>query len=198
MKISKSVLTFFLVFGAGYLAAQLSTISSTKYTYLKVAEVKSKEAFYFRNLLSDRLTVIIFHSFNCPFNSIYAQKIDGLTLQYQTDSVQFIYVNSNSMENDGTKLTPDQKTFITNTKPLYVLDRDQKIMELMGVTKNGIALVCLQKGRGIEVYYQGSIDDAPKKINAQKNYLKTAIDNGLATKTTFPDGISTGCRIVSH
>lgn len=199
MKISKSILTATLLLCASWAAGQLKNISTTRYTYLKVTEVKSKEAVYLRNLLSDKLTVVIFHSFSCPFNSTYAYKIDSLAIQYESDSVQFIYINSNSMENEGTKLTPHQKTFIAESQPLYLLDREKRLMKLMDVDKNGMAIVCLQSKRsGIQVYYKGSIDDSPQKSNARKNYLKTAIDNGLAGKPTSNSGISTGCRIVSH
>lgn len=119
--------------------------------------------------------------------------------KFSADSVTFLYVNSNPFENQIKEPLPELETFSGICKCPYLLDFNNSIKKLFDIKKNGTILVVKQvKGIGIDIFYNGPIDDSPQSKIALNNFLEIAIQNALQNTVSNFNTVETGCRILNH
>lgn len=178
-------------------------IPKRSYNHIRVFDLKTSKNYPLETVLGNKLTVVVFHSAHCPFNDVYHAKLDSLSFAHIQDSLQVIYINSNSAENS--KKAPDSLivNFSKQHKGFYILDTYRTIENLFNRTssqkvKNSTVFLCKQLDTGIKTYYSGPIDDSPQQNQEGKPYLENAISRARQGKTSKNEVINTGCRIVNH
>lgn len=175
-------------------------ISIINYNYTKVYNLSAKSSLYLKDLLlHNKVAVVIAHSVKCPFSIASEAKINALVEKYTADSVTFIYVNSNPFENKIAEPIELVENFSQHCKCPYILDNNRMIQSLFKIKKNGTMIVLKQnKGVGIDLFYEGPIDDSPQTPITKNNFLDYAIKNALENKASNFNTVETGCRILNH
>lgn len=130
---------------------------------------------------ANKLYVLTFWSMECPWVKMWNPDLAQLYSDYSSKGVQFVGIDSNVEEvKDGSKLAKaakDQKIVFP-----VLLDDGNRLADAFGAQTT--PQVYLVNGKG-KVIYTGSIDNDAKdemKGAERKDYLKDAIDAGLAGK----------------
>ena len=200
-KILILIICFSFIFLSWNWVSNIKKIPLIDYKYTKVFDVESEETVLFRNVMTDKLNVIIFHSLDCPFNKIYHDKLNLLI--EESDSINFIFINSNPSEiEENFSITTIPSFTYSKENSYYFLDKTRSIKRICDIKKNGTCLICQFKksSSSIEIFYQGPVDNSPQnnESNSSEDFLETAISNALNGKETKYKGFQTGCRILNH
>lgn len=172
----------------------LKTVSKTKFFDLS----QNTTRYLYEFIPENKISVIVFHSVFCPFNTINQTKIDASRIDFQNDSISFIYVNCNPFENKPKNINPEVSKFVTKCQCTYILDESKIIENLFQVDKNSTLIVCKRlKNNALELFYEGSIDENPQS-KSNENLLNEAIKNALTGEKTPFTSVETGCRILNH
>jgi hypothetical protein len=179
----------------------VNEVDFISYKNVKTYHLQDHKTKLLRDVLPvNQVFVMVFHSVNCPFNAANQAKIQDMITQYQTtDSLTFVYVNSNVFECGMDKPNPSIEAFLKSCSCPYLLDGKRVIKDLFGVQKNGTILVCKQEeNKAIKVYYQGPFDDSPLSKTSHENYLKLVLEQAKKDKMVDFEPVVTGCRILEH
>lgn len=201
MKTKQSIIYLFVLFlVTSFISESNSYIDSRSYRNITVFDLQTNSSSKLGTFLKDDdLYVLVFHSLTCPFNMVYDSKIDSLSKSNTADSVKFVYINSNTLENDIKNIEPNLTKFTAQKSNSYLLDKSHRLKNLFQITKNGTIIICKkEKSSGIKIFYRGPADDSPQSTIAKNDFLNLAIKRALLGKETIIDAIQTGCRITNH
>ena len=139
--------------------------------------------------------VIIFTSNACAFDEHYRGRILALSKSY-SDKVPVLLVNSNvdALESSDNMVRKAKQLGLTIP---YLADKDQTLMQRLGVSKTPSAYLLKNNGENFAVVYKGAIDDNPQVAgDVRQAYLKDAIDIMLANqKIETAEVRPVGCAI---
>ena len=198
------ILSFLTLVLFSFAHIEYHVLSKRSYKSIRVFDYKSNKNYNFNKVLDDDLCLLVFHSVHCPFNETYASKLDSIYSAHQSDSLQLIYVNSNSAENNKKNTDTLITSFTESHSGFYILDGNRRLEKLFNSVssqriKNSTTILCRQTKDGIKTFYSGPVDSSPQQdAGDYKEYLEDAIQEALLGKVTKNSAINTGCRIVNH
>jgi hypothetical protein len=137
--------------------------------------------------------VIIFTSSGtaCPYDQYYQSRLRKIAKDF-TGKIPVLFVDSHLAESDE-----DLNKTAAALGTTLLVDRDQKIMQLLKATKSPEAVVLKSDGGNFSMYYRGAVDDnAQVPADVHENYLADAINsllNGGSPKSA--EVRPTGCMI---
>lgn len=150
------------------------------------------------NYINTKAVVLIFTCNECPFSRLYEDRIKALSKAYQQNNIKFLLINVNSGQSGEESATASaQRAKEQGFTFPYLLDPDQKIAKMYGVSKVPEAYVLESKNGSFVLRYRGAIDDNPQMAEGTKNnYLKDAIAAILSNSTIkVTEKKPTGCVI---
>ena len=119
---------------------------------------------------AERATVIVFLSAKCPCSASHEAVIKRLFLEYSFHGIQFVGIHSNIDEPYDVTRTHFEQTAL----PFSVIqDRSNQFADTFSALKTPHVFVLNPKGVPL---YQGGIDDSHNEGEANKHYLKDALD----------------------
>ncbi len=123
--------------------------------------------------------VIIFVSYDCPFDKYYLQRILALADKYQS-TFPVVLINSNSDEVETGELLTNYLIQQKITVP-YLLDKNKVELKTFNARKTPECFVLKNTGQKFTVVYRGAIDDSPQSAkDVRESYLTDAIEKVLA------------------
>jgi len=142
--------------------------------------------------------IIIFTCNHCPYAVAYEDRILALSKKYNTN-YPLIAISSNDPINypqdsfDNMKIRAKEKQF---NFP-YLFDETQQVAQNFKATKTPHAFVIHKELNGLNMVYQGSIDDNWENPNGvEKKYIEQVIEDLITNKEiTFSNTNPVGCTI---
>lgn len=123
--------------------------------------------------------VVIFVSYDCPFDKYYMDRILTVAEAYKT-TFPVLLINSNSDEVESGELLKNHLVQQKITIP-YLLDKNQVELKTFNARKTPECFVLRNSGQKFTVVYRGAIDDSPQSADdVQEAYLADAIEKVLA------------------
>ena len=150
----------------------------------RLSELETKKAF-----------VIIIRDKNCPLFKKYGSRLKRMEEEYSKKGVQFIYVYAGQVS-PYKMARADLKIF--GFKGPYIVDRKQKIINVLSVQKTGDIIILNTNRR---VIYKGPLDNqhhVKKSLKAKNLYVKEMLDNLLKGKKIKPKELLALGRIISR
>lgn len=118
---------------------------------------------------------IVFTTNSCAYDDYYRTRINKLSRDYQ-DKVPMLLVNSSPDPNENADNMTRKAQQLNLTIP-YLADKDQTLMQSLGVTKSPSVYLLKNDGGKFSLVYRGAIDDnAQVEADVRHAYLKDAID----------------------
>jgi hypothetical protein len=136
---------------------------------------------HLRDYLKYPGVVIIFVSYDCPFDKYYLDRILAIADAYK-ETFPVLLINSNSDEVNTGELLKNYMAQRRITIP-YLLDKSQIELKTFNARKTPECFVLKNTGQKFNVVYRGAIDDSPQaEADVREAYLKEAIEKALAGK----------------
>ena len=132
-----------------------------------------------RDYLKYTGVVVIFVSYDCPFDKYYMSRILTLAETYKA-TMPVLLINANSDEVNSGELLKNYLVQQRITIP-YLLDKDQVEQKKFDARKTPECFVLRNTGQKFTVVYRGAIDDSPQSVeDVREAYLTDAIKKVLA------------------
>ncbi|QOI97389.1 MAG: redoxin domain-containing protein [Flammeovirgaceae bacterium] len=134
---------------------------------------------HLRDYLKHAGVVVIFVSYDCPFDKYYMDRILKIAETYKT-TFPVVLINSNSDEVESGELLKNYLVQQKITIP-YLLDKNQIELKTFNAHKTPECFVLKNTGQKFTVVYRGAIDDSPQSAaDVREAYLTDAIEKVLA------------------
>lgn len=135
-------------------------------------------------------TVLVFISARCPCSKSHEKELKNVAAEFSPQGFQFYAIHSNADE--VTAADRDQLQRLNLGFPL--LEDDQQVLaNQYGAFKTPHVFILNREGKSI---YMGAISDCANFENAEKKYLRTALNQILSGKKVDPEKtLSIGCPI---
>jgi peroxiredoxin len=142
-----------------------------------------------KDLAKAKAVIVVFTCNHCPVAQAYEDRLVALENDYKHQGVELVAINVNNMDADklpAMKERAEEKGF----EFAYLYDPSQKIGRAFGATVTPHAFVLDGKRK---VVYMGAIDDNMSADQAQKHFVRDAVDAVLAGRapaeaSTKPSG----------
>ncbi|MCK6616700.1 MAG: redoxin domain-containing protein [Cyclobacteriaceae bacterium] len=123
--------------------------------------------------------VVIFVSYDCPFDKYYLDRILKIADTYKT-TFPVLLINANSDEVESGAVLKNYLVQQQVTIP-YLLDKQQIELRTFNAHKTPECFVLKNTGQKFTVVYRGAIDDSPQSAaDVREAYLTDAIEKVLA------------------
>lgn len=123
--------------------------------------------------------VVIFTSYDCPFDKYYIDRILALAETYQSN-FPVVLINSNSDEVESGELLKNYLIQQKITVP-YLLDKNQVELRTFNARKTPECFVLKNTGQKFSVVYRGAFDDNPQSAgDVREPYVKNVIEKILS------------------
>jgi thiol-disulfide isomerase/thioredoxin len=134
---------------------------------------------HLRDYLKYAGVVVIFVSYDCPYDKYYMDRIVTIAETYN-GRFPVLLINSNSDEVHAGELLKNHLLQQKITIP-YLLDKNQVELKTFNARKTPECFVLKNTGQKFTVVYRGAIDDSPQSADdVREAYLTDAIENVLA------------------
>jgi len=144
-----------------------------------------------------KAVVLIFNSNSCPFSKLYEERITELTNRFAAD-FQFAVINPHiGTSEEESEATIRGRVQERNKNLPYLIDPGLRVTRALKATKLPEVFVITSGPTGLNIAYQGAIDNNPQAPGSvSQKYLENALNQIL--KRSSPSPASTravGCNI---
>ncbi|MBC7690623.1 MAG: redoxin domain-containing protein [Methylotenera sp.] len=164
-------------------------------TQVSGADVLTGRTIETRTTDSQKGTVVVFLSANCPCSASHEIVLKTLFKEYSSQGFRFIGVHSNTDESSTAEAIERTRSHFTESALPFPIIQDvsAKIANDWSALKTPHVFVVNPQG---ELLYQGGVDDSHSSADAKKKYLKealSAIQSGKKPEVALTRSL--GCAI---
>lgn len=177
-----------------------STIQAQELISLSAVDAISGSTFSLNEASYSQGFVLIFHSTNCPFAEMYANRIKELSENYGNKGFLFSLINP---EMEGKEAPAEElKKFMSGSglNISYLMDDGQVWTKTLQVKKVPEVILVVKGENGPEIAYRGAIDNNPQaEGSVSERFLERAINQILKGEKPTPNQVrAVGCNIRTY
>lgn len=144
--------------------------------------------------------VLIFHSLNCPFATIYEARIKALKSTFQNQGIKFALVNPEVGNSEAEQASLRSYIDKSGMNMSYLIDAGQAWTKVFSITKIPEVIVVTPGQNGLEISYRGAIDNNPQsETSVSEKYLERALNSILKGEGATPGQVRpVGCNVRTY
>jgi hypothetical protein len=187
-----------LVFVSLLLLLGLSATSySQNFNQLAATDAVSGSLKTLSGLAKEKGVLLIFHDPSCPFAKLYESRIKALKTKFEAQGIGFALINPQAQNNESELNRFRAYIDESDLNMPYLIDDKQLWTQDFKVTKIPEAVLLMPGKTGLEIVYNGAIDNNPQLESAvNEKYLEMALIQVVrGEKPALPQVRAVGCNI---